>query len=152
MGNKITVGQAAIDLMQKEHEQLCPIEYEQEIHKTYENEMYSCIERGRKKYNEDFFVVVLKKRERLLDPVYRAYFVPRKSCPTPTYDQIVYKHHFKNNITEFIWVIPDLETATVFKRSVLDIVPEEHELLKFVLDFYDGTLDALARTLNNEGV
>lgn len=152
MENKITVGQAATDLLQKDHIPINPIEYEREIHKRYEEKIYSSIEAGLKKYIGDFFIVVLRKRERALSPVYRNLFFPRQSCPTPSYDQTVYKYHRNDGMIEFLWVIPDLETATVFENHMLEIAPEERGLLGFVLDFKDGTLDRLARTLNNEGI
>jgi hypothetical protein len=152
MNDKVTVGKVATDLMQKGLEQVNPIEYQREIHKNYEQEIYECVARGIKKYDGDFFVVVLYKRERALLNVYRAYYFPRQSCPTPSYDQTVYKYHRKDRLIELLWVMPDLETATVFQNHALEVVPEERGLLNFVLDFYDGTLDKLAQNLNNEGV
>lgn len=152
MNDKVTAGKIATDLMQKGIEQVNPIEYQREIHKQYEKEIYTCVENGIKKYDGDFFIVVLYKRERALLNVYRAYYFPRQSCPTPSYDQIVYKYHRKDRIIELLWVMPDIETATVFQNHALEIASEERGLLQFVLDFYDGTLDKLAKKLNNEGV
>jgi hypothetical protein len=152
MNDKVTAGKIATDLMQKGLEQVNPLEYQREIHKKYEQEIYTCVENGIKKYEGDFFVVVLYKRERALLNVYRAYYFPRQSCPTPSYDQIVYKYHRKDRLIELLWVMPDLETATVFQNHALEVSPEEQGLLHFVLDFYDGTLDKLAQKLNNEGV
>lgn len=152
MSDKITAGKIATDLMSKQIEPINPIEYEREIHKQYEQEIYTCIDRGLKKYNGDFYIVVLYKRERALLNIYRAYYFPRESCPTPSYDQTVYKYHRKDSMIEFLWVIPDLETATVFKNHAFEIDPAELGLLNFVLDFYDGTLDKLAQRLNNEGI
>ncbi len=152
MNEKVTAGKIATDLMQKGMEQVNPIEYQREIHKQYEKEIYTCVENGIKKYDGDFFIVVLYKRERALLNVYRAYYFPRQSCPTPSYDQIVYKYHRKDRLIELLWVMPDLETATVFQNHALEVSPEEQGLLHFVLDFYDGTLDKLAQKLNNEGV
>ena len=78
MDKRITVGQAATDILQKDHIPINPIEYEREIHKAYENEIYNSVEAGLKKYIWDFFIVVLRKRERALSPVYRNYFFPRQ--------------------------------------------------------------------------
>lgn len=152
MERKITVGQAVSDLMKQDHGAINAIDYEREMHKEYEENVYEAAQRGLKQFDGDFFIVVLRKRERALSPVYRNYFFPRQSCPTPTYDQTVYKYHRKDSMIEFIWVIPDLETATVFAGHALEIAPDERGLLNFVLDFNDGTLDRLARTLNNEGI
>ncbi len=147
-----TVGKAAYDLLVKVEEQHNPIEYEREMHKEYEKEVWVCVDTNKSVFDGDFYVVVLCKRERLLPNIYRNYFLARRSCPTPTFDQTVYKYHREHNALEFLWVIPDQETCVVFKREALDIAPEEKELLKFVLDFSDGTLDKKAAALNNESI
>lgn len=148
-GNQ-TVGAASLDLMLKNHDRASAIDYEREMHKEYEREIFNCIDTHLKKIDGDFFVVVLRKRERLMENVHRNFFLGRKSCPTPTYDQVVYKYHRNLDAVEFLWVVPDMETAAVFTRNALIVDPEERQLLKFVLDFNDGTLDRLAKTLNNE--
>jgi len=145
-----TVGAASLELSQKNHNSAYAIDYEREMHKDYENEVIKCINAHLKILSGDFFVVVIRKRERILENVYRNYFFARKSCPTPTYDQTVYKYHRKDDVIEFIWVVPDMETCTIFKDQWMDIAPEEKELLGFVLAFSDGTLDNLAKRLNNE--
>ncbi len=145
-----TVGAASLDLMLKNHSQASAIDYEREMHKDYEREIFNCIDEHLNKIDGSFFVVVLRKQERLMQNVHRNFFFARKSCPTPTYDQVVYKYHRDLDAVEFLWVVPDMETAAVFTRNFLQIVPEEKQLLKFILDFNDGTLDALAKKLNNE--
>lgn len=149
MDNK-TVGSASLDLMQQNHTPESAIDYEREMHKDFEKEINNCISRHLTAFTGDFFVVVIRKRERLMSNVYRNYFFARKSCPTPTYDQIVYKYNRTTGVIEFLWVVPDLETATIFRNHALEVTPEEKGLLNFVLSFYDGTLDKLAQTLNNE--
>ena len=44
------------------------------IQKEYLNNLLECVTSGRKKFNSDFFVVVLTKNERLLPNVFRNYF------------------------------------------------------------------------------
>jgi hypothetical protein len=148
--NKITVGKASYELATKEHTPENVIDYGREMRKDYEYNVYLAAQRGKEQFDGDFFIVVLRKRERLMENVFRGYFFPRKSCPTPTYDQIVYKYHRKEETIEFIWVVPDMETCTVFTAEQHRIAPEEMGLLKFVLDFNDGTLDKLAKVFNNE--
>lgn len=144
------VGAASSLLMNQEHTPHSAIDYERAMHKDFEKEINDCILRHLTTFQGDFYIVVLRKRERLMSNVYRNYFFARKSCPTPTYDQIVYKYNKQQGIIEFVWVVPDLETATIFRENALEIDPQEKELLNFVLSFYDGTLDKLAQTLNNE--
>jgi len=148
-----TVGKAAYDLLinpQKENES--PIAYEREMHKEYEQDVHLCVDNHKPVFDGDFYVVVLRKRERLMPNVYRTFFLGRLSCPTPTFDQTVYKYHRSNEIVEFLWVVPDQETCVVFKRDMLEIAPDEKELLGFVLDYYDGELDKKAALLNKEPI
>lgn len=150
MSKRHTVGHESFDLMMKQHQAISAIDYEREMHKDYEREIFTCIDTHLPKIDGDFFVVVLRKLERLLQNVHRNFFLARKSCPTPTYDQVVYKYHRELDAVEFIWVVPDMETCAVFTRNALLIDHDEKQLLKFVLDFNDGTLDVLAKKLNNE--
>lgn len=145
-----TVGKESYDLMHQAHEQLSPVEYEREMHKNYEKEILTCIEHHRKLFMDDFYVVVLRKRERLLENVMRTLFFGRRSCPTPSHDQTVYKYHFKEEALEFIWTVPDLETCTVMKRDAILVPEAERELLQFIMDFDEGLLDIRAALLNNE--
>ncbi len=98
----------------------------------------------------NFFIVSILKKEKLMSNVIRNYFVPTKTCPTPTYDQTVYRYDSKKENLEFIWIVPDRETCLTFKENVKQIVPAEQGLLKFILDYYNGTLLQLAKRFNSE--
>jgi len=150
---QVTIGQLAYDIETKEQLPQDAIELGREMRDGkdgYLHHLFEAVENGKKQFHGDFFIVVLSKRERLLTKVFRNYFFARQSCPTPTYDQTVFRYLRNDDVIEFIWTVPDLETATVFKANRHQVAPEEMELLKFVLDFYDGTLDKIAKTLNNE--
>lgn len=98
----------------------------------------------------DFFISSLLKKEKLLENVLRNYFVPSKVCPTPSYDQTLYRYDSRKEDIEFIWTVPDKETCLTFKENVTKIVPEEQALLGFVLDFYSGALYRKAKEFNGE--
>ena len=151
MNNRPTVGalavqaqQNAVDNNHSAHEQMLMQLSE------YDRNLYECVERCKKDYSGDFFVVVLTKKEKLLENVIRNFFYGRLSCPTPDYDQTVYRYVREEDVIEFIWVIPSRQTCFWLKDNVLSILPEERELLNFVLQFADGTLYKLAKKLNKE--
>lgn len=98
----------------------------------------------------DFYIVCLLKRERLLENVLRNYFIATTVCPTPTNDQTVYRYNSAKEDIEFLWVVPDDETCKIFMANKNKIVPEEQGLLKFIMDYYDGTLLQFAKKLNGE--
>lgn len=116
----------------------------------YDQNLALCVKDALKTKTKDFYVVVLTKKERLLENVLRNYFFARNSCPTPDYDQAVYFYNFKKQQLTFMWVIPSKDTCEYMLMHKKQIPPEEYELLKFVLAFTDGYLLKLVKNLNNE--
>ena|SRR5271165_3648921 len=147
---KKTVGAQALDLMQKEPESRDPIELQREMQAEYVDELLDCAETYAKKCIGDFYIVVITKNEKLLPNVFRNFFLPRISCPTPDYDQSVYKYHHEHQMIEFIWTIPSKEACIHLRDNALIVDKSEHGLLQFVLWFEDGTLYRLAKRLNKE--
>lgn len=145
-----TAGQISSELIQKSPETFDPIEQTAENLSDYEKSVIECVDLGRKKSPNDFFVVVLTKREPLMPNIIRNYFVSRVSCPTPNYDQIVYKYYQKDDRLDLLWCVPDKETCEVFRVNALHVVEEEKQLLHWILDFYSGELDKLCKKLNKE--
>jgi hypothetical protein len=122
-----------------------------EMMKPYLTELFTAVERGKKQFYGPFFIVVLQQRFRGLNNVLRNYFIPRSTCPTPDYDQTVYAYYpGKEQEIEYVWTIPDRQSCHDLIENALTIEDEYRELLKFVMDFKDGTLFKLAQTLNNE--
>ena len=150
--NKKTVGQTSVELLQKEPETRSPIDIQREVHKEWDKELFECIDRGKKDISGDFFVVVITKKEKLMPNVLRNYFGFRRSCPTPDWDQAVFHYHAEGDRIEFLWVVPSKDTCELFEQNVLQIADAEKELLRYVLDFKDGTLMSKAKQLNKEYV
>lgn len=116
----------------------------------WDKNIEEAIESGKKTYTGDFFLVVETKKEPKLQNVLRNYFIPRLTCPTPQYDNTVYKYHRIDDRIEFLWVLPSKATCIMMKEYAVDIPEEQKELLKFVLDDADGTLLRLCKKLNRE--
>ena len=149
---KETIGKISSDLLIKQvddthsaHEQM------QESLTDWDKNLFETVESCKGFYPVgDFYIVVTTKKERLMSNVLRNYFFGRFSCPTPEYDQTVYKYHRKDDQIEFLWVVPCKETCEVMKSDPLGVPQEEKELLKFVLDFEDGSLLRLSKGFNGE--
>ena len=120
------------------------------MQKGYLDELLSTTQSGKKLYDGDFFVVVLTKKERLLPNVLRNYFLHRKTCPTPTYDQAVYHFVATEDELRFLWVVPSKDTCELLRDNALQVHDEERALRDYVLQFYDGSLDRLCLKLNPE--
>lgn len=147
---KETVGQIVTDLLAKSPESTDPIEIQRATEKEYLDNLAQCVETNKKHYSNDFFIVVITKAEKLMPNVFRNYFFARKSCPMPNYDQTVYIYNSKMERIEYIWSVPCRDTVYLFGYNRDKIDPSEYQLLQFVLDFMDGTLDRLCVKYNNE--
>ena len=148
--SKKTIGALAYESLLLEPETRDPIELQREMQKEYIDNLVECVETNRKEIQGDFYVVVLTKMERLLTNVMRNYFFARRSCPTPDYDQAVYRYNAAADAIEYLWCIPDRDTAHSLKAQMLEVTTEENMLLQHILDFDDGTLYTLAKRLNKE--
>lgn len=151
---KDTVGKHARDLMLKAPDSRDPIEIEREMHQDYEKNIYECIETHKKLFDvprgEWFYVNVLTKRERLMQNVLRHYFFCTRACPTPSWDQAVYAYDPWEDRIDFLWVIPSKDTCEYLVQNSLAVADSERELLRFVLEFADGTLLKICKKLNGE--
>lgn len=149
---KKTVGAIATDLLQKAPESRDPIEIQREVQKDYIKNLEEAVKSNIKNTDDDFFVSVITKREKLMENVLRNYFFCTSACPTPDYNQSVFQYNAKNADLTYLWTIPDEETCAMFEQNALKIVPEERELLGFILDFKSGNLLRIARRLNGENL
>ena len=164
---KETIGKIATDLQNSDSSTINPQEIQRAQEKEYLDNLIWSVKHARKEVDcshieshdkcvdrnaleGDFFIVAILKKEPLLENVLRNYFIPTVDCPTPTYDQTVYRYKSSKSDIEFLWVIPDRETCLTLKENKAIVVPGERSLLQFVLDFYDGTLYRLAKKLNGE--
>jgi len=164
---KKTVGSIATELKKSDSSTINPQEIQHAQEKEYLDNLIWAVKHAQKRVDciddsckdicksrealmGDFYIVGLLKRERLLDNVLRNYFIPTLACPTPYFDQTLYRYKADKDDIEFVWVIPDQETCEVFRENKDKIVPEERSLLQFILDYYDGTLYRLSKKLNGE--
>ncbi len=150
--NDVTVGKFATDLIKNDDGyQVNAVDQQRAMTEDYMKNLYEAVERGIKTYpGLDFYIHVETKKEKLLENVLRNYFIVKHACPTPNYDQSVFKYHHEKGDLVFMWVIPDRGTCFYFKQNYAQIPAEEKELLTFIRMFDDGTLLKLAKRLNGE--
>ena len=144
-----TVGKVSSDLLKK----ATPVNANEQMRESltdYDKNIWETVSKGIKELNSDFFLVVITKKERLMPNVMRNYFFFRLSCPTPDYDQVLYRYVKKDSNLEFTWVIPSKDTCIYLKQNALILDPSERGVLDFVLRFSDGSLFKLAKKFNNE--
>lgn len=147
-----TVGALAVELSQKEREAYAPVELQEEIHKgdAGVNGLLECVELNKKVYNGDFFIVCITKKERLLHNVVKTQYLARFTCPTPSWDEAVYRYNKNDDCVEFLWVIPDKQTSQWMLNNPQE-VPEDHQQLRsYVVQMYNGALLDRAKRYNGE--
>jgi hypothetical protein len=150
MEQKEKVGKIAHDLLTKADDKHTVIDQMREQLSDYDRNLYISIEEGKKKWSSDFYVVVLTKKERLMENVIRNYFIGRLTCPTPEYDQVVYKYNHKSEIIDFLWVVPAKDVCRYMLQNALNLPESERDLLNFVIKFDNGELLKQSKKLNGE--
>ena len=148
--NRPTLGKIATDLLQKEPETRDPIAIEREMQKDYMNNLFAAVDRGYAKYEGDFYIVVETKWEKILERVFRNYFIDRLTCPTPNYDQSVFRYNRKLGQIEYLWTIPSQDASHHLRDNAMYVAKEEQGLLNFVLQFDQGILYRACKKFNNE--
>lgn len=164
---KRTLGSISQDLLKTDNTVINPQEIQRAQEQEYLDNLVWCVQHAKKEIDcskiegheackdraalqGSFFIAALLKKEKLLENVLRNYFVPTKTCPTPCYDQTVFRYNDDKGDIEYIWTVPDRETCLTFKENVNQIVPEERALLANILDFYSGALYRKAKEFNGE--
>ena len=151
MEQRETLGKIVSDLMQKQPDITDPIELERAQEAEYFKCLIGQVEWGKKNLQDSFFIEVNTKREKAFQGyVYRNLHAARQSCPTPFFDQAVYKYNHLEEELVFIWAVPDQDTCIWMRDNALMVPPEQKELLHYVLSYYDGSLLQVAKKLNNE--
>lgn len=148
--NKKTVGQASQELLAKHTEPVLIKDQGLAMTKGYMDELIDCAEKNLSQFAKDFYIAVLTKKERVFQNVIRNYFVARQTCPTPSFDQSVFKVKKEAQQLQYLWTVPSKETCEYLQYNRLLVDPEEHELLTYVMQFSSGQLDKLAQKENNE--
>lgn len=145
-----TVGEEALKLLQKEPVTHTAVDQMREQLDDYEANIHECIRKNKRKFLGDFYVVVITKKEKLMQNVLRHYFFARQSCPTPDYDQAVYRYIKSDDKLDFLWVLPAADAVNFMKNNPHSVSQDKYELLGYVLQFVDGSLLTLAKKLNME--
>lgn len=126
------------------------IALQQAMQNDYLKELFAVIDRDYNLYKKEFYIVVLTKAERILTNTFRNYFFTRHSCPTPFYDQTVFRYNKALGRVEYLWTVPGKEECIYLAQNASDLPTEEQQLLQYVRMYIDGTLLKLAKKLNKE--
>ena len=98
----------------------------------------------------NFYIVAYCRFNAFMDQLLDTKIVVRKSCPTPVCEMSVYRYDGFTKKIEFLWALPDLKSCYAFVANKDKVTVAEYGTLQSILDYFDGTLLKLAKTLNGE--
>lgn len=150
MEEKKTVGAASSELLGKDNGKTDVVDQQMAMTKDYIDNLVQCVETHTDDFQDDFYIVVITKNERLMQNVFRNYFLARSSCPTPEYDQSVYKYVKAYGHIEYLWTVPSADACEYLLENEQQLPKSEELLLTFVKQFYDDSLLMLSKQLNGE--
>lgn len=146
MTKRKKVGEIARDLLMKHDQDINSHELTAEVmKKDYVPNVLECIAAHIKEFNGlPFYIVVGFRGVKVIANAQRIQYWARLTCPKPTNDQAVFYYEPATDFIEEMWSIPDRNSCKYLVDNALMLSPEERPLLKYVLDYMDGTLDRIA--------
>jgi len=106
----------------------------------------------RSAYLDDVYITYEVKQEKLMPHIHRFRFTWNIDCPTPTYDQTIFKYVHDTGDLKYMWTIPDREACLTLLQNAKLVVPEERQLLEFVIRFANGDLFKVMKKENGEKI
>jgi hypothetical protein len=145
-----TVGQLSQELDTKDDYEYSPIDLGREMLKELQELRDEAVAIGKKKLSTDFYVAIYTGAPNFYKRTITNRPFVLSACPTPMFDQKVWRYDRKKDSLVEIWSIPDKETCKIMTDSAAEVDPSEWELLRYIFDFYDGKLLIKAKKLNGE--
>ena|SRR3990167_3102401 len=134
-----TVGKAAYDLLCKPPERILAVDMQREMQKSTLKNIEEIVE-NRKDYADEYFIVLMLQKDRVIPNLIRQKFIVRKTRPAPDYDTTLYRIDNRTSNISFEWTIPDEARCEelFFRQATLS--EEDSQSFSFVKKFAEGTL------------
>lgn len=91
-------------------------------------------------HNKNFYISIHFLKHRLVNEP-GSLIVARHSCPTPVYNQAVYKYNRASNSLEFLWSIPDKIEYYWLLANLQNLPAEKQDAAKFCHLMESGELE-----------
>lgn len=148
-----TFGEQYLEILSKDSGKAPVQEIRDSLLSEWDKNVFELIEKTRKQIPyRHFYIAVITKREHLAQNTIRIYYESKYDCPTPSYEQTVYKIRENSCDWSLLWTIPTKDVCAYMKAERMNIAPDQWELLGYVLDFDQGKLDQKAQLENGEVV
>jgi len=97
-----------------------------------------------------FYVVVLFKREKLIQKTLKIYYIAKQSCPSPSYEQAVFSFDPKTDELKFLWMIPQKSWVKFMYKNRHLLEVQGDPALPDIVDFVESRLCNRAVIMNKE--
>lgn len=153
-GQAFTAGQLYMEAQKSERPETDQdlLDTQKPASRTYLDELFTNITKGKELYPQKpcFFIEVFTRQDKIMVMTMVSTFIPRITCPTPTFNQTVYRYIRTEDVLEYIWTIPSNERCLYYLQNPIGKSEGESALIGFVHDLKDGTLEKIAQELNHE--
>lgn len=113
--------------------------------------VHKALERGLKRYDSRYiYVVVLRIFDSLTKTIRNRYF-PSDICPTPNFNQAVFEYDRDHGNLDLLYVLPALNTCNYLLANPFYLNANDRQLLSYIYNFRDGTLDRQQEEKNSRG-
>ena len=134
-----TVGKAAYDLLCKPPERILAGDMQKEMQKSTLKNIEEIVE-THQDYADEYYIVVMLQKDRVIPNLIRQKFIVRKTRPAPDYDTTLYKVDNRSSSITFEWTIPDEARCEELFFRQASLSGEEEQSFSFVKKFADGSL------------
>src|SRR3990167_4118450 len=100
-----TVGKAAYDLLCKPPERILAVDMQREMQKSTLKNIEEIVE-NRKDYADEYFIVLMLQKDRVIPNLIRQKFIVRKTRPAPDYDTTLYRIDNRTSNGSLGWAFP----------------------------------------------
>lgn len=124
------------------------LDHSNEINKNEDAKLHEKYKEGLKKYpNKDFYIYCLLRSDPMLPTSYAAVWGTRRICPTPSFDQVLFKYMKKIKALYIMWSIPNVKSCVRYMNIPIKELrtAEREQYEKWVIPFYNGELEKLAK-------
>lgn len=116
--------------------------------------LQNCIDKAKKLYSanphRDFYIISHVKVEWFNPKLWKQQFAASLECPRPYLNFTVFKYHRKIDMVEELWCLPDRNTLNFYYNNRHLASPDEYKIVKYCIEYKDGTLYKKMQELNGE--
>lgn len=150
MSKQEAAGKIYTDLKSRVQDKATLPEFVQAIGNDFMPKLMAMVEKDKHTVEQDFFIEACISMHPLMPDVPQFFMISRRTCPTPFPDRAVFHYKKKQDVLEFLWMVPSMEQCEYYIKYRDTLRPDEYEAAHNALDYRKGILLDRAKKLNGE--